>query len=233
MAEQPLLDQGRTDTVVAAAEDLIVRMKVYASGGENELHAHTGEDHTFMVLQGSARFYGPDGETVDIAHQRIMLPRGAYYRFHATSKEPLVMIRVGSPNPRKQKKPYRIDIEGNELRGDSKENKSVPVVFHDGAFFGYRGKAAAQLRHPDRRRSNPSPILLSTVSAPVTILCQGLLTFWSGVNPTSSVFAESGRFPLPLIGAVTARARLIPRHILNFVMGQPPSVTWSQALNAR
>jgi mannose-6-phosphate isomerase-like protein (cupin superfamily) len=135
-----LLDQGRTDTVVAAAEDLIVRMKVYASGGENELHAHTGEDHTFMVLQGSARFYGPEGETIDIGqYQGIMLPRGAYYRFHATSKEPLVMIRVGSPNPRKQKKPYRIDIEGNELRGDSKENKSVPVVFREGAFFGYQG----------------------------------------------------------------------------------------------
>src|ERR1700756_4062494 len=135
-----LLDQGRTDTVVAAAEDLIVRMKVYASGGENELHAHTGEDHTFMVLQGSARFYGPEGEEVDIGpYQGIMLPKGAYYRFHATSKEPLVMIRVGSPNPRKQKKPYRIDIDGNELRGDSKENKSVPVVFRDGAFFGYQG----------------------------------------------------------------------------------------------
>jgi mannose-6-phosphate isomerase-like protein (cupin superfamily) len=135
-----LLDQGRTDTVVAAAEDLIVRMKVYASGGENELHAHTGEDHTFMVLQGSARFYGPENEQVDIGpYQGIMLPKGAYYRFHATSKEPLVMIRVGGPNPRKQKKPYRIDIDGNELRGDSKENKSVPVVFREGAFFGYQG----------------------------------------------------------------------------------------------
>jgi mannose-6-phosphate isomerase-like protein (cupin superfamily) len=135
-----LLDQGRTDTVVAAAEDLIVRMKVYASGGENELHAHTGEDHTFMVLQGSARFYGPEGEEIDIGqYQGIMLPRGAYYRFHATSKEPLVMIRVGSPNPRKQKKPYRIDINGNELRGDSKENKGEPIVFREGAFFGYQG----------------------------------------------------------------------------------------------
>jgi hypothetical protein len=47
--------------------------------------------------------------------------------------------RGGNPNPRKQKTPYRIDIDGNELRGDSKENKSVPVVFRDGAFFGYQG----------------------------------------------------------------------------------------------
>lgn len=132
-----LLDQGRTDTVVAAAEDLIVRMKVYASGGENELHAHTGEDHTFMILQGSARFFGPQGEETELGqYQGIMLPRGAFYRFYATSKEPLVMIRVGSPNPRKQKVPYRINIDGSELRGDSKENKSVPVVFREGAYFG-------------------------------------------------------------------------------------------------
>lgn len=132
-----LLDQGRTDTVLAAAEDLIVRIKVYASGGENELHAHTGEDHTFIILQGSARFFGPEGEEIELSqYQGIMLPRGAFYRFFATSKEPLVMIRAGSPNPRKQKKPYRIDIEGNELRGDSKENKAVPIVFREGAFFG-------------------------------------------------------------------------------------------------
>ena len=35
-----MLDQGRTDTVLAATEDLSVRLKVYASGGENGLHAH-------------------------------------------------------------------------------------------------------------------------------------------------------------------------------------------------
>ena len=132
-----LLDQGRTDTVVAAAEDLIIRMKVYAAGGENELHAHTGEDHSFMILQGSAKFFGPEGEEVELGqYQGIMLPKNTYYRFYATSKEPLVMIRVGSPSPRKQKPPYRLDIQGNEMRGDSKENKSVPVIFREGAYFG-------------------------------------------------------------------------------------------------
>ena len=55
-----MLAQGRTDTVLAATEDLSVRLKVYSSGGENELHAHPTEDHVFVILQGSARFYGPD-----------------------------------------------------------------------------------------------------------------------------------------------------------------------------
>jgi mannose-6-phosphate isomerase-like protein (cupin superfamily) len=132
-----LLDQGRTDTMLAASEDLTLRIKVYASGGENELHAHTGEDHTFIILQGSARFFGPEGEEIELTqHQGILLPKGTYYRFFATSKEPLVMIRVGSPSARKQTKPYRITIDGKEILGDSKENKSVPVVFREGAFFG-------------------------------------------------------------------------------------------------
>jgi mannose-6-phosphate isomerase-like protein (cupin superfamily) len=136
-----LLDQGRTDTVLAAAEDLVIRLKIYASGGENELHTHTGEDHSFIILQGSARFFGPEGEELELGpYEGIMLPKGAFYRFYATSKEPLVMIRAAGPSPRKQVPPHRLDIDGNELRGDSKENKSVPVVFRDGAFFGPPGE---------------------------------------------------------------------------------------------
>ena len=132
-----LLEQGRTDSVLAATDDLTIRLKIYASGGENELHAHTSEDHSFMILQGSARFFGPAGEEIELGqYEGIMLPRGNLYRFYATSKEPLVMIRVGNPNYRKQTPPYRIDRDGNEMRGDSKENKTVPVVFREGAFFG-------------------------------------------------------------------------------------------------
>ena len=133
-----MLEQGRTDTVLAATEDLSVRLKVYASGGENELHAHVDEDHVFVLLQGSARFYGPDDETVDLsANQGIMMPKGMYYRFHATSKdECLVMLRVGTPNFQKQAKDDRLGMDGKPLVGDSKENRTQPVIFKDGVFFG-------------------------------------------------------------------------------------------------
>lgn len=132
-----LLDQGRTDTMLAATEDLTLRLKVYASGGENELHAHPSEDHAFVILQGSARFYGPEGETVELGrNQGMMMPRGNFYRFHATSEEPLVMLRVGSPNYSKQPKPTRINSKGEPMKGDSKENKTVEVIFREGAFFG-------------------------------------------------------------------------------------------------
>ena len=53
-----------------------------------------------------------------------------------TSDEPLVMIRVGTPNHKKQPEPTRIGRDGKELRGDSKENKTVPVIFKEGALFG-------------------------------------------------------------------------------------------------
>ena len=132
-----LLDQGRTDSVLAATDDLTIRLKVYASGGENELHAHPHEDHSFMILQGSARFFGPDKEEIELRQwEGIMLPRGNLYKFFATSEEPLVMILIGNPNYKKQEAPYRVNANGDEMRGDSKENKSVPVIFRDGAFFG-------------------------------------------------------------------------------------------------
>ena len=134
-----LLEQGRTDAVLAATEDLTVRLKIYASGGENELHAHTHEDHAFMILQGSARFYGPNDETIELGkYEGIMLPKGKYYKFFATSDEPLVMIRVGNPSHDKMVAmggAARTNIKGEEMRGDSKENKHVEVIFKD-EYFG-------------------------------------------------------------------------------------------------
>ena len=133
-----MLEQGRTDTVLAATEDLSVRLKVYASGGENELTAHPTEDHVFIVLQGSARFYGPDGETQDVAaNQGFLMPRGLLYRFHATSSDDcLVMLRIGTPNYQKQGPQDRVGADGKPLAGDSKANRQVPTVYKSEAFFG-------------------------------------------------------------------------------------------------
>jgi hypothetical protein len=54
MKNTPLLEQGTSYTSLATAENLWTAIKVYASGGENALHAHGGEDHIFVVLQGKA-----------------------------------------------------------------------------------------------------------------------------------------------------------------------------------
>jgi mannose-6-phosphate isomerase-like protein (cupin superfamily) len=132
-----LLDQGRTDTVLAATDNLTLRLKVYASGGENELHAHPHEDHSFIVLQGSAVFHDADGEFVRLGpNEGVMLPRGALYRFAAAGEEPLVMIRIGSPNQGRKGYGDRLARDGRSMPGDSAENKTVPVKPKAGARFG-------------------------------------------------------------------------------------------------
>lgn len=57
-----LSKKGRGATLLAATDRMWVNLKTYAEGGENTLHAHTNEDHVFIVLKGEARFAGSDGE---------------------------------------------------------------------------------------------------------------------------------------------------------------------------
>lgn len=133
----PLVSQGRSDTPLAATDQLTLVLKVYASGGENELHAHPQEDHAFIVLQGRAAFFGPEGERLDLSPlQGIMLPRGSLYRFHAEGPEALVLLRVGTPANHKMPRPTRIDREGRAMHGDSKENKTVERIFDPQRYFG-------------------------------------------------------------------------------------------------
>jgi mannose-6-phosphate isomerase-like protein (cupin superfamily) len=131
-----LLDQGRSNTQLAETDNMWATLKVYASGGENGLHAHPNEDHMFVIMQGSARFFGPNDETVDLGkYQGIMLPAGAYYKFLSTSEEPLVLLRVGcqagTGDP-----VGRLNINGEPMPGDSKENGRVPVIPKPDAYFG-------------------------------------------------------------------------------------------------
>ena len=132
----PLLSEGRTTTLVAESELMTVMIKVYAQGGENALHAHTQEDHCFIVLDGEATFYDEDETpTVVKKYQGIMLPKGAYYWFMNTGDTNLVLARVGASTS-KGKAHRRINPEGGELLADSKENKHVTGVPVPGKFFG-------------------------------------------------------------------------------------------------
>ena len=96
MRNLPLLEQGTTYDPLATAENLWVNIKVYASGGENALHAHGGEDHAFVVLQGKATFTFGDGRTSLVGqHDGVMIPKNVSYKFVADEAENLVMLRVG------------------------------------------------------------------------------------------------------------------------------------------
>jgi mannose-6-phosphate isomerase-like protein (cupin superfamily) len=127
--EAQLPKQGRTDTPLAASDKMWVVLKTYAADGENGLHAHPNEDHTFVVLQGEATFYGPNGETRTIGkNEGVLLPHGTLYWFKATSDEPLVMVRIGAAAFDGVERHGRI---GPEMRGDSVENKQVELIMSD------------------------------------------------------------------------------------------------------
>ncbi|MER8417500.1 cupin domain-containing protein [Mesorhizobium sp. M1329] len=131
-----LPSKGRVDNLLAATDRMWVVLKAYASAGENHLHAHPNEDHIFVVLQGEAEFFGADGVgSIAKKHWGVMLPRGAFYRFRATSEEQLVMLRVGAQT-RDDVDPLEfIDVDGRSLTNDPKANYRAPTVFAPGQFF--------------------------------------------------------------------------------------------------
>lgn len=129
-----LLSKGRSDYVLARTDLMSIRIKCYAEGGENALHAHPAEDHSFIVLDGAARFVGKDGEMAVLKkNEGIMLPKGTYYRFESCGDTPLVLLRVGAA--RERPKVSRIKPDGNPIPGDSPDNLHEDGVPIEGRWF--------------------------------------------------------------------------------------------------
>jgi mannose-6-phosphate isomerase-like protein (cupin superfamily) len=131
----PYLSDGRSDTTVAKTDMLTARIKVYHQGGENSLHRHSREDHSFVVLEGQATFYDENEEpTVVNQYQGIMLPRGTFYRFHSSGATNLVLLRFGTG--KQPGNDDRMGPDGKPLPGGSVANKHVNGVPIPGQFFG-------------------------------------------------------------------------------------------------
>ncbi len=124
----PVLKQGRSDMILSATENHWVQLKCYASGGENALHSHTHEDHTFVILQGEAIFHGPKGEVARLRrNQGITIPKGHLYKFHASGEENLILLRFGAMDKDCKDKLARLDEHGNDLDGFSPHNAPADV----------------------------------------------------------------------------------------------------------
>jgi mannose-6-phosphate isomerase-like protein (cupin superfamily) len=132
----PYLTQGRTTDMRARTDLMTVAVKVYAEGGENGMHCHTTEDHTFIVVEGQATFRVDTDDNVKVVNkwEGIMLPKGVYYRFESTGDENLVLIRAGA-TPAGQKN-ERLGVDGKPLPSDSKENGRVERIERPGKGFG-------------------------------------------------------------------------------------------------
>jgi mannose-6-phosphate isomerase-like protein (cupin superfamily) len=133
----PYLLQGRTTDVRSRTDLMTVTVKVYAEGGENGMHAHMDEDHTFVVLEGEAEFHLETDENSRrlTRYQGVMIPKGAHYWFQACGDENLVMLRVGA-SASGFKQHARMTPDGREIPGDSLENKTVARIEKPGAGFG-------------------------------------------------------------------------------------------------
>jgi len=133
-----LLDEGSRSDLLTDTGNMKIKIRCYASGGgENAMHAHHNQDHSFIVLQGQARFYGPQGEVHDlIRNQGIMLPSGCYYCFENSGPEPLVVLRIesitkdgGDPN-------IRLGMHGQQIEPHAAENnREKPIRPRPDAFY--------------------------------------------------------------------------------------------------
>lgn len=132
----PYLEQGRTTDVRARTDLMTVTMKVYAEGGENAMHHHPHEDHSFIVLEGEATFYIETDDNAKVVRQweGVMLPKGVNYWFKSTGLGNLVMIRVGASSPGEKR--GRLTPDGRDIPGDSADNKTVERIERPGKRFG-------------------------------------------------------------------------------------------------
>lgn len=131
----PLLDQGRVNIPMSKTEHMAVVLKVYAAGGEGELHAHNYEDHSFVVLQGAARFVGRGGEVREIGrNEAVMIPAGTHYSFEISSEENLVLLRFSCPVS--SDVPWgRSATDGSKFLSAGGGAEKLPAIIRDGEFF--------------------------------------------------------------------------------------------------
>jgi mannose-6-phosphate isomerase-like protein (cupin superfamily) len=133
--DSPLLAQGRFDNHVSRTDLLRHTVKVYASGGENALHMHKYEDHSFIVLQGEATFHIGTEDTVRVLtkYEGVMIPREVCYWFVSSAPENLVMLRSGAAE--QWPSDGRAFPDGRPFHGKSVENKQVEMIPLPGEFF--------------------------------------------------------------------------------------------------
>jgi mannose-6-phosphate isomerase-like protein (cupin superfamily) len=134
----PYMKQGRVTQLVAETANMWIHTKINAEGGENEIHAHLDEDHSFIVLEGEMSVFDEKGNEMKLKqHQGVMIPKGAYYRYLNTGSENLVVIRVGAgvKGQLQGGEEMRVRPDGRPLPAGSVENKTLPPIEMPGKFF--------------------------------------------------------------------------------------------------
>lgn len=130
-----LVSLGHTKTLLAKSETMTMHIHCYApKGGENGMHAHIEEEHSFVCLQGEALFRGLEGDLPVLKrNQTIFLPRGCFYSFSNESDTPCILLRIGAGS--QGYSDARLDPRGQPIPGRARKAGAVLPVFIEGQFF--------------------------------------------------------------------------------------------------
>ena len=134
----PYMKQGRVTQLVAETENMWIHTKINAEGGENEIHTHLDEDHSFIVLEGEMSVFDETGREMKVKqYQGVMIPKGAYYRYLNTGEGNLVVLRIGSAVKSQPQGgvAMRVRPDGRPLPAESMENKTLAPIEDSGKFF--------------------------------------------------------------------------------------------------
>ena len=134
----PYMEQGRVTQLVAETANMWIHTKINSEGGENAVHCHLDEDHSFVVLEGQMSVFDEkDNELKIEKYQGVMIPKGAYYRYLNTGDGNLVMLRIGCGIDAKPQRgeDARLRPDGKPLPSDSEENKTLAPIEMPGRFF--------------------------------------------------------------------------------------------------
>ena len=134
----PYMQQGRVTQLVAETPNMWIHTKINAEGGENEIHCHLDEDHSFVVLEGQMSVFDEKGNEMSVKqYQGVMIPKGAYYRYLNTGSGNLVVLRIGAGIKGQPQggEEMRVRPDGRPLPSGSIENKTLPPIEIPEKFF--------------------------------------------------------------------------------------------------
>ena len=122
-----MVAKGKKTTELVRTDLIRANVQVVADGGETNLHAHTGMDAIWVVLQGAATFYGQGDKVVAQLNkfQGLLIPRPNPYWFESSGDEPLVVLHV-------------MGLQQGAVikRIDYTQRKELPRDLVEGKFFG-------------------------------------------------------------------------------------------------
>ncbi len=99
--DPPELVSGKKGTYVVRSDITSIEVQAAATGGETNMHAHTGLDGTWYVVSGRVRFYTGDADRDELIaelgpREGVFIKRSTPYWFECVSEDNLILLHVAA-----------------------------------------------------------------------------------------------------------------------------------------